>query len=344
MATEFIKNGETIVFRNPGKWFRTGISLQEFFRQFPNDDAAEEWFADARWEGHPACPRCGVTGDRVAIVANRKPQPYHCKDCRRYFSVKSGSIMDNSRLGYQTWLLAIYLLCTNLKGVSSMRIHRELATTQKTAWYLAHRIRKAMDKANGGDTFAGPVEVDETYIGGKRANMHKWQRDELKGRGSTGKIAVAGILDRGTNQVAVRVIENADRKTLHEFIEENVKLGAMVYTDDASIYHRLEGHRHQSVKHSVGEFVRGLAHTNAIESHWSLFKRGYVGTYHLMSAKHIARYVSEFSFRHNLRGADTMVSMKLVAENMGNMRLPREKLISGPPAWPNGRKQRKLAA
>ena len=252
--------------------------------------------------------------------------------------------MDNSRLGYQTWLLSLYLLCTNLKGVSSMRIHRELGTTQKTAWHLAHRIRKVMEKANGENEFAGPVEVDETYIGGKRANMHKWQRDELKGRGAVGKIAIAGILDRATNQVAVRVIEDANRKTLHEFIQENVSLGAMVYTDEASAYDRLTDHQHSAVKHSMGEFVRGLAHTNAIESHWATFKRGYHGVYHLMSAKHIARYVAEFSFRHNLREADTMDSMKLVAENMGNMRLPREKLISGPPAWPQGKKQRKMAA
>ena len=130
-------------------------------------------------------------GDRITTVVNRKPQPYHCKDCRKYFSVKSCSLMHNSQLGCQTWLLSLYLLCTNLKGVSSMRLHRELDITQKAAWHLAHRIRKAMEQ--GGFSFDGPVEADETYIGGKRKNMHWEQRAKLEGRGAAGKIAVAGI-------------------------------------------------------------------------------------------------------------------------------------------------------
>ena len=343
---EFVKDRKSgdVVFRNPGKWFRDGLTLQQFFRQFPDDATAEQWFAEARWDGHPACPRCGVTGDRVAVIANRKPQPYRCKECRRHFSVKSGGIMDNSRLGYQTWLLALYLLCTNLKGVSSMRIHRELGTTQKAAWHLAHRIRAVMEKASGEYEFGGPVEVDETYIGGKRKNMHQWQRDELEGRGATGKIAVAGIKDRATGRVALKVIESTDRATLHAFIDEYVEIGATVYTDDALAYRGLDGRKHRAVKHSLGEFVRGIAHTNGIESLWSTFKRGYLGTYHLMSAKHISRYLAEFAFRQNFREENTMDQMRRAAAAMGNLRLTREKLTSGPPAFPRGRKTRRKAA
>ena len=321
----------------PGKWFREGMSLQEFFRTFPDDETAEAWFAEQRWGGHVACPHCGVTGDRISIIESRKPQPYRCKDCRKHFSVKSGSLMHNSQLGCQTWLLALYLLCTNLKGVSSMRLHRELDITQKAAWHLAHRIRKAMEQ--GGFSFDGPVEADETYVGGKRKNMHQWQRDQLEGRGASGKIAVAGIKDRNSNLVAVKMVHSTDRKTLHGFIEENVKAGAMVYTDEARAYLGLKKHQHKAVKHSMGQFVKGLAHTNGIESHWSMFKRGYHGTYHKMSMKHLPRYISEFSRRHNDRVLDTMAQMEAVAANMGTKRLPRDELMGGPPAWPGSEKE-----
>ena len=322
----------------PGKWFRAGMSLQEFFRQFPDDATAEKWFEQQRWDGHIACPHCGAMDDRIAHCKNRNPQPYRCRDCRKHFSVKSSGIMHNSQLGCQTWLLALYLICTNLKGVSSMRLHRELDITQKAAWHLAHRIRKAME-AGGAFTFDGPVEVDEVYIGGKRKNMHQWQRDKLSGRGASGKIAVAGILDRATNQVAVQMVHSTNRATLHQFIENNVKDGAMVYTDEASAYLGLTKHQHKAVKHSMGEFVKGLASTNSIESHWSMFKRGYHGTYHKMSMKHLPRYISEFSRRHNDRVLDTMAQMERVAANMGTRRLPRKQLMGGPPAWQGSEKK-----
>ena len=218
-----------------------------------------------------------------------------------------------------------------------MRLHRELKISQKAAWHLAHRLRKAMEQ--GGFSFDGPVEVDETYIGGKRKNMHWEQRAKLEGRGPVGKIALAGIKDRKTNRIAVKMVHSTDRKTLHRFIEENVKVGAMVYTDEAKAYLGLTKHQHKSVKHSMGQFVEGLAHTNGIESHWSMFKRGYHGTYHKMSMKHLPRYISEFSRRHNDRVLDTMAQMERVAANMGTRRLPRKQLIGGPPAWQGSEKK-----
>lgn len=332
MAREIVKarNGRQ---KNPGKWFREGMSLPEFFRMFPDDDAAEEWFAKARWgAGHVACPFCGAMDDRIARCKDRKPQPYRCRDCRKHFSVKTASLMHNSQLGCQIWLLAIYLLSTNLKGVSSMRLHREMGITQKAAWHLAHRIRKAMEE--GGFEFDGPVEVDETYIGGKRKNMHSSRRKKLTGRGTFGKIAVVGAYDRATGQVAIRMEHFTDRATLHAFIEDHVRKGAMVFSDDAKAYRKMNGYRHRSVKHSVGEFVRGITHTNSIESFWGTFKRGYLGAYHKMSIKHLPRYIAEFQFRHNNRILDTARQMERVAAKMGNVRLPREKLTSGPPAWP----------
>ena len=178
------------------------------------------------------------------------------------------------------------------------------------------------------------VALLSTYIGGKRKNMHAARRRKLTGRGAFGKIAVVGAYDRNTGHVVIRMEHFTDRATLHGFIEEHVRVGEMVFTDDAKAYKKMNGYRRQSVKHSVGEFVRGITHTNSIESFWGTFKRGYLGAYHKMSIKHLPRYIAEFQFRHNHRIRDTAAQMEQVARKMGNSRLPREKLTSGPPAWP----------
>ena len=219
----------------------------------------------------------------------------------------------------------MFLLTTSLKGVSSMKLHRDLGVTQKTAWFLAHRIRAALSENKTG--FTGPVEIDETYMGGKRKNMSNAKRRELAdtGRGAVGKTAVVGAKDRATKQVAARVVERTDRETLEGFIKHVAADGSVFYTDEAGAYDGLPNH--ESVKHSIGEYVRGQAHTNGVESFWSMLKRAHTGTFHKMSPKHLQRYVDEFSGRHNVRDHDTIDQLAAFCHGAESKRLRYTDLI-----------------
>ena len=213
--------------KGPGKSYRDGISLIELMDMFPNEEAAVKWFEQIIWPNGSTCPRCGSE----KISSRRKPQPYRCRTCLKDFSVRHGAVMQHSRLSLQKWAFAIYMVCTNLKSISSMKLHRDLKITQKSAWFLMHRIREAFP--HGFDPFAGPVEVDETYVGGKRKNMSKRKREDLSGRGPSGKVAVVGVKDRKTNKVVAQVVENTDAETLQDFVLNNTNPDAKVYTDDA---------------------------------------------------------------------------------------------------------------
>ena len=305
----------------PGKSYRNGLTIAQLFRMFPDDEAAERWLVEQRWPDGVACPKCG--SDNIQERKTRKPQPYRCRDCRRDFSVKTDSLMHSSPLGCQTWVIAIYMVTTNLKGVSSMKLHRDLGITQKSSWHLLHRIRENFNDQKS--QFFGPVEIDEAYMGGKRKNMHAKKRKQLEGRGGAGKTIVAGIKDRDSNRVTAKVVPDTKQKTLGRFVEESVAPGAKVYSDDSTAYDNL--FNHESVKHSIGEYVRGMAHTNGIESFWSMLKRAHAGTYHKMSPKHLNRYVQEFAGRHNLRELDTLEQMGTVVRQMDLKRLPYKDLV-----------------
>ena len=309
----------------PGKSHRTGLTLAELFRMFPDDATAERWFAEQRWPEGLHCPYCGSTN--VQSGAKHKTMPYRCreKECAKRFSVRTKTPMESSKLGFQVWAVALYQVTTNLKGVSSMKLHRDLGITQRSAWFLAHRLREAWK--DNGPQFAGPVEVDETYIGGRKKNMSKAKRREAFGRGPAGKTMVIGAKDRATNTVTAKAIERKDRETMQGFVASHAAPGAKVYTDEAGGYHGMTGFDHEKVNHNVGEYVRDQAHTNGIESFWSLLKRGYHGTFHHISPKHLPRYVNEFATRHNLRERDTQAMMGETVARMVGKRLIYRDLI-----------------
>ena len=308
----------------PGKHFRKGMTLMEIVGMFPDASTAERWFTKMRWPDGPHCPHCGSTD--VLIGARHKTMPYRCRshECRKRFSVRTKSAMEASNIPYQKWAIAFFLFATNLKGVSSMKLHRDLGITQKSAWFMAHRIRETWK--NRKPPFGGPLEVDETYMGGRERNKHSNKKLHA-GRGPVGKTAVVGARDRATNEVSAAVADSTDAETLQDFVGDHAAPGATVYTDEAKAYEGMP-FDHESVKHSAGEYVAGDCHTNGIESFWAMLKRAHKGTFHKMSPKHLQRYVNEFAGRHNARPLDTIDQMSAMARGMVGKRLTCRDLIA----------------
>ena len=236
----------------PGKHYRKGLSLIGLFDRFPDDATAENWFVEQRWPDGIRCAHCD--SDKITIRGNHPTMPYRCRSCRKFFSAKTNSVMHSSKLGYRKWAIAIYILTTNIKGTSSMKLHRDLGITQKAAWHMMHRIRETW--AEHPVSFAGPVEVDETFVGGKEKNKHADKRLNA-GHGIVGKLVVAGMKDRETNNVSAAPVTGTDRPTLSRFIAKRTALGATIYTDEHSGY--LGVPNREAVRHSVKEFVRGQA-------------------------------------------------------------------------------------
>ena len=308
----------------PGKSHRKGIDLFEAVEQFKDDEKANEWFVARLWPNGIRCLKCD--SDRVARRKSNRTTPlYHCNACKYDFTVKVGTIMEDSKIPLRKWGLAFYLMSTHLKGVSSMKLHRDLGITQKSAWFMEQRIREIWnDEAT--EKFSGPVEVDETYIGGKESNKHEWKKLNA-GRGTVGKTPVAGVKDRATNQVRAEVVTATSKAILQDFVTRHTMDDAQVYTDEHAAYRGLN-RPHEAVAHGAGEYVRNMAHTNGLESFWATLKRGIDGVNHHLSVKHLHRYVTEFEGRHNARPMDTADQMSAMVRGSVGKRLLYNNLIA----------------
>jgi transposase-like protein len=287
-------------------------TLQEAIIYFSDIDNCLKSLIAVRWPNGVICPTCN--SKQVSFISKRRV--WECKNIhpKRQFSVKVGTLMEDSPIGLDKWMAAIWMICNDKNGISSYEVHRGLGITQKSAWFLNHRIRKAMQDGGGlFNKFSGDVEVDETFIGGKARNMHMdVKKRRIHGSGPTDKTAVMGILERGDSgkpkdrekhsKVVTVVVPNRKKKTLQAEVKANVQAGAALYSDALLSYDGLESdYAHQVVDHAV-EYVRGKVHTNGLENFWSLTDRMIGGTYVSIEPFHTFRYLDEMSFRFNHRG------------------------------------------
>ncbi|MXY61565.1 MAG: IS1595 family transposase [Cenarchaeum sp. SB0665_bin_23] len=233
----------------PGKSYREGITLTQLIQMFPNDETAEKWFESTIWKDKPCCPFCGNTNIKKTKY---KKMPYYCAgrgNCHKRFSVKVGTVMEQSHISYQHWAIATYQFMTNVKGISSMKLHRDLGITQKTAWFMVQRLRESWKQLAGVDKMEGPVEIDEAYFGGKEANKHASKKRRNR-QGGVGKTAVVGIKDHNTGMIRAKPVPETTTARL-EFIRQNVESDSTHYTDENSAYAHLTNH--YTVQHNIGE-------------------------------------------------------------------------------------------
>jgi transposase-like protein len=279
----------------------TPKTLQQAIRYFSDEQICIDTVAKLRWPNGPMCPACEKT-DHYYLTTQKR---WKCKECGRQFSVKLGTIFEDSPISLDKWLTALWMLVNCKNGVSSYEIARDLGITQKSAWFVMHRLRFALQTGSvtkmGGNQ--GPVEVDETFIGGKLKNMHKEKRIRYNKRGGAfGKTIVMGFLDRKAREVRAKVIPNVKRETLQTEVMDQVDKRARLYTDNAPAYDGLEARFVHEVVDHIETYVRGQVHTNGIENFWSLLKRGLNGTYVAVEPFHLDRYLDEQMFRFNNRG------------------------------------------
>lgn len=297
----------------------TPTSLMEAIQFFADKDNALGYLVASRWPDGVVCPHCGSAS--VGFLTSRRI--WKCKDreCRKQFSIKVGTIFEDSPIGLDKWLTVIWLIANCKNGVSSYEIARDVKVTQKSAWFMLQRIRRAMQEGTG-ILLTGEVEADESFIGGKARNMHaNKRRERITGRGPKGKMIVMGILERKTRTVRASVIESRKKKHIQAEVRQHVEPGSTLYTDELKSYDGLASkYAHQVINHAE-EYVRGNVHTNGMENFWSLLKRGLAGTYVSTEPFHLFRYVDEQAFRYNHRKLTDAERLAVVCKQAVGRRL-----------------------
>lgn len=303
-------------------------SLLQVLYYFKEEETCINYLAQSSWGETPCCPHCGNIG---AYKTNRG---YKCKarECHKKFTVTTGTIFESTKIDLRTWFAAMYLCTAHKKGISSLQLHRDLNITQKTAWFLLHRIREMLGNYDKGEQLDGMVEVDETYVGGATKNKSNKKRKELKASGQqfVNKTGVVGLVARdGAVRTQVIYTQKPKHSDVLPIIQEHVNENALVITDSSTMYGSLKhSYKHESVNHQQSEYVHGIFHTNTIEGFFGQLKRGIIGIYYYASPKHLQAYCDEFSYRYNTRKVSDVTRFEDVFKKADNIRLTYEKLIS----------------
>lgn len=298
-------------------------SIFDLIKAFPTEQSCIDHLEKLSWNGNPVSPFNPES--KVYKCAGNK---YKCKTTGKYFNVRTGTIFDNTKIPLQKWFLALYVFSSHKKGISSHQLARDITVTQKSAWFLLHRLRYAFDHPNFKAVLSNDVEIDETFVGGKNANRHKDKKVEnSQGRSYKDKTPVLGMIERGGNLITV-VVPDTKQHTVEPIVHAHIEKGANVYTDEWHAYNNLgEHYLHSRVNHSAKEYVNEMTHTNGIENFWSHLKRGIDGIYHWVSKDHLQSYVDEFTLRFNTRKFGTQMRFDFVLGALAGTRLTYQNLI-----------------
>lgn len=298
-------------------------SIFDLLKAFPTEQACIDHLEGLRWEGIVVSPF-----DESSKVYKCAGNKYKCKNTGKYFNVRTNTIFDNTKIPLQKWFLALYVFSSHKKGISSHQLAKDISVTQKSAWFLLHRLRYAFDHPNFKETVGNIVEIDECGVGGESYNKHsKKKLKNAEGATISSKTSVIGLRERGGNVIA-KVVEDRTKDTLLPIIHETVEPNSVIMTDEYSAYNDLsKSFQHHTVNHSAKQYVNAMAHTNGIENFWSHLKRGIDGIYHSVSKGHLQAYVDEFTLRFNTRKLDTQSRFDLVLSGVTNKRLTYKDLI-----------------
>ncbi|HEX8278855.1 MAG TPA: IS1595 family transposase [Segetibacter sp.] len=299
-------------------------SILDLIKAFPDEQSCIDHLEQLRWNGNVVSPF-----DETSKVYNCAGNKYKCKSTGKYFNVRTNTIFDNTKIPLQKWFMALYVFSSHKKGISSHQLGRDITVTQKSAWFMLHRLRYAFDHPNFKEVVGEVVEIDECGIGGESFNKHENKKTKNEdGNTVSTKATVIGIKARGGNVMA-KVVTDRTRESLLPVIYENVKVNTLILTDDYSGYNDVKRYyRHLTVNHSAKQYVNGMAHTNGVENFWSHLKRGIDGIYHHVSVPHLQSYVNEFLFRFNTRKDKTQERFDVVLEGISGTRLTYKKLIA----------------